>query len=83
MLLDLRKQGAFKGQGKLLELANMALKAAWEMGDAVTVSVARKKFREDNLPTIIENAPVPKSGQANYREWSKRFAKWLYGTAHV
>jgi hypothetical protein len=82
-LLDLRKQGAFKGQGRLLELATMALKGAWETGDADAVSAAMKKFREDNPPTIIENAPVPKSGQDNYREWSKRFAKWLYGTKHV
>ncbi len=82
-LLDLRKQGAFKGQGRLRELATKALKAAWETGDADAVGAAMKKFRDDNPPTIIESAPVPKSGQDNYREWSKRFAKWLYGTKHV
>lgn len=82
-LLDLRKQGAFKGQGRLLELAKQFLKDVWETGDADAVSAAMTEFRDRHPPTIIENAPVPKSGQDNYREWSKRFAKWLYGTTHV
>jgi len=82
-LLDLRRQGAFRGQGKLLELANSYLKGAWETGDADMVRAAMTNFRDAHPPTIIENAPVPKSGQDNYREWSKRFAKWLYGTKHV
>jgi hypothetical protein len=82
-LLDLRRQGAFRGQGRLLELGNSYLKDAWENGGADAVSAAMAHFRDKHPPTIIENAPVPKSGQDNYREWSKRFAKWLYGTKHV
>ena len=26
---------------------------------------------------------MPKSDQADYRAWTKRFAKWLYGTDHI
>jgi len=40
-------------------------------------------FREKNQKELLENAPVPKSEQANYRDWLKRFAKWLYGTDHI
>ncbi len=41
------------------------------------------KFRSDNQEALLEHSPVPKADQANYREWSKRFAKWRYGTEHI
>jgi energy-coupling factor transporter ATP-binding protein EcfA2 len=31
----------------------------------------------------LEHSPVPKADQADYRAWTKRFAKWLYGTDHI
>lgn len=82
-LLDLRVQGSFKGRGTLRQLADAALKGAWETGDPKTISAAMAKFREDNQETLLDRAPVPKADKANYREWSKSFAKWLYGTQHI
>ena len=82
-LLDLRKQGAFRGKGALEQLAREGLVAAWESGDAGAVSAAMAAFREKNQKELLQNAPVPKSEQANYRDWLKRFAKWLYGTDHI
>lgn len=82
-LLDLRVQGSFKGRGTLRQLADAALKPAWEMGDPQTVSAAMTKFRTENQDALLERSPVPKADQADYREWSKRFAKWLYGTEHI
>jgi hypothetical protein len=82
-LLDLRVQSSFKGRGTLRQLADAALKAAWEKGDPKTVSAAMAKFRSDNQEALLEHSPVPKADQSNYREWSKRFAKWLYGTEHI
>ncbi|WP_428667630.1 TrlF family AAA-like ATPase [Reyranella sp.] len=82
-LLDLRKQGAFRGKGTLEQLAKDRLVAAWEAGDAKAVSAAMATFREKNQKELLDNAPVPKSEQANYRDWLKRFAKWLYGTDHI
>ena len=41
------------------------------------------KFREDHDTALMDGAPVPKAEEANYREWSKRFAKWLYSTDHI
>jgi hypothetical protein len=57
-LLDLRRQGAFRGQGRILELGNRFLKDAWETGDADAVSAAMAEFSNKHPPTIIENAPV-------------------------
>jgi hypothetical protein len=82
-LLDLRRQGSFKGRGTLRQLADAALKAAWETGDPKTVSAAMATFRSENQDALLERSPVPKADQANYREWSKKFAKWLYGTEHI
>ncbi len=82
-LLDLRHKGPFKGRGSLAELAEATLKVAWEIGDPPTVSAAMKKFRSDNEKDLLEHSPVPKGDQADYRSWSKRFAKWLYGTEHI
>ena len=82
-LLDLRRQGSFKGRGTLRQLAEASLKQAWENGDAKAVTDAMAKFRSQNQEALLDQAPVPKSQEADYREWSKRFAKWLYGTDHI
>jgi len=82
-LLDLRRQGSFKGRGSLRQLADASLRAAWEAGDPNAVTDAMAAFRNNNQNELLEQAPVPKLQQSDYREWSKRFAKWLYGTEHI
>jgi ABC-type lipoprotein export system ATPase subunit len=82
-LLDLRNKGPFKGKGSLSQIAADILKPAWEMGDAAAVSAAMARFRAEHQDTLLANSPVPKSEQADYRSWSKRFAKWLYSTEHI
>lgn len=82
-LLDLRVQGPFKGRGTINDLAEKSLKAAWETGDPKTVSAAMERFLNDNRNALLEHSPVPKGDQANYREWAKNLAKWLYGTEHI
>ena len=82
-LLDLRHKGPFRGRGTLGQLAEAALKAAWENGDPQAVSSAMREFRSDNEKDLLEHAPVPKADQSDYRTWSKRFAKWLYSTEHL
>jgi len=47
-LLDLRRQGSFKGRGTIQQLGEAALKAAWEMGDPQTVTAAMATFRSEN-----------------------------------
>jgi hypothetical protein len=82
-LLDLRQRGPFKGRGTLRQLADAALKAPWKTGDPHTISAAMAEFRAEYQEALLERSPVPKADQADYRAWSKRFAKWLYGTEHI
>lgn len=81
VLLDLRLKGPFKGRGTLRQLADTALKNAWETGNPQQVSAAMAKFRAENQEDLLDI--VPKADQTAYRTWSKRFAKWLYGTEHI
>lgn len=82
-LLDLRRQGPFKGRGALREITDASLKPVWEFGAPKAVADAMGVFRSQYQDALLEHSPVPKSQQAEYREWSKRFAKWLYGTEHI
>ena len=82
-LLDLRRISSFRGKGTLHSLAEAALGDAWRSGDPKAVGIAMSEFRENHDTVLMEGAPVPKTEEANYREWSKRFAKWLYSTDHI
>ncbi len=82
-LLDLRRQGPFKGRGALYEAATKGLKEPWTSGDAQAVATAMKAFRDEHQGPLLEHAPVAKSDHTEYRAWSRQFAKWLYGTDHI
>jgi energy-coupling factor transporter ATP-binding protein EcfA2 len=82
-LLDLRRQGPFKGRGTLQHIAEVTLKKPWETGDAQAIAAAMRTFREAHQDALLEHSPVPKTDQPEYRVWSKRFAQWLYGTEHI
>ena len=82
-LIDLRKQGPFKGRGTLLERANDVLKPAWETGTSAEVVAAMADFRDRYQEDLLQHAPVARTDQAEFRAWSKRFAQWLFGTAHI
>ena len=82
-LLDLRRQGPFRGEGKLEEAARNALKPVWETGSASDVVTAMKAFRETYQKDLFAHAPVPRSDAVEFRAWLKRFARWLYATDHI
>jgi hypothetical protein len=82
-LLDLRQKGPFRGKGTLRIVAEAILKPAWETGDPAAVVAAMAKFRAEHQDALLEHSPVPNTNQADYRAWTKRFAKWLYGTDHI
>ncbi|AMZ75248.1 phosphotransferase [Pseudomonas fluorescens] len=82
-LIDLRKIGAFRGRGTLLQRSNEVLKSAWETGDSVAVCAAMKEFRRLYQKELLDHAPVPQNDQAEFRAWSKRFAQWLFSTDHI
>lgn len=81
-LFDLRG-GPFKGIGSLEREANAILASAWTTGDSAAVSSAMQVFRDKHQEALLEKAPYLRSDQANYRPWSRRFARWLYSTDHI
>ena len=82
-LIDLRKTGAFRGRGTLLQKANEVLKQAWEVGDSAGVIAAMAEFRRLYQKDLLDHSPVAHTDQAEYRAWSKRFAQWLFNTDHI
>ena len=82
-LIDLRKQGAFRGKGTLLEKANDVLRPAWESGTSADVAAAMAEFRERHQEELLEHSPMPQSDQEAFRSWSKLFAQWLFSTDHI
>jgi ABC-type Mn/Zn transport systems, ATPase component len=64
-------------------MAEQSLQQAWETGNAQAATEAMAKFRAENQEALLENALTNKTDQAQYRAWSKRFAKWLYSTDHI
>jgi len=82
-LIDLRKAGAFRGKGTLLQKATEVLKGAWETGDAASVIAAMAEFRRLYQKDLLDHSPVVHTDQAEFRVWSKRFAQWLFSTDHI
>ena len=82
-LLDRRKAGPFYGRGALIATAVETLKLAWESGSAADVQTAMSTFMAKYLKDIIAHAPYAPAQQAEFRAWSKRFARWLFGTDHI
>ena len=82
-LIDLRKAGAFRGKGTLLQKANEMLKLPWEAGTSSDVVAAMTAFRRKYLKDLLVHSPMAHSEQAEFRAWLKRFAQWLFGTDHI
>ncbi|SPU55271.1 Predicted ATPase [Brevundimonas vesicularis] len=82
-LIDLRKGGAFRGKGTLLQKANEVLKRAWETGSSAAVVLAMAEFRRLYQKELLDHSPVAHTEQVEFRAWSKRFAQWLFSTDHI
>ena len=82
-LFDKRRTGPFKGVGTLEAWAESLLRPAWESGDPAAVSAAMATFRQAHQAELLDLSEVPRSQQADYRSWLRRFAKWLYSTGHI
>lgn len=82
-LIDLRKMGAFRGKGSLLQKATEVLKEAWESGDSAAVIAAMSEFKQLYQKDLLDHSPVVRTEQAEFRAWSKRLAQWLFSTDHI
>ena len=82
-LIDLRKQGAFRGKGTLLEKAKHVLQPTWENGTSAEVIAAMAEFRDRYQDDLLAHSPMAHSDQDAFRAWSKLFAQWLFSTEHI
>lgn len=77
-LLDLRT-GPFRGKGELRKAVEAALGTAWQQGTAAEVSAAMSVFIAKHADILKQHMPA----QANFRDWARNIAAWLYSTDHV
>ena len=82
-LIDCRKSGPFYGRGSLTARANSELKPAWETGSAVDIQAAMARFIAKYSKDLLKHAPYVPTQTAEFRTWSKQFARWLFSTDHV
>lgn len=81
-LLDLRKMGAFRGKGTMLELAKKDLLEAWRTGDAKTISLKMQEFRNEYDKDFLMHSPYDIK-DSRHIKWRLDLGKWLYGTHHI
>ena len=82
-LLDLRKEGAFRGRGALTAAAEALLLEAWRTGSAEDVAKAMATFRNQHNENLRNVAPIEKTDKARYRAWAGEVSSWLYSTEHI
>ncbi|WP_431093242.1 TrlF family AAA-like ATPase [Pseudomonas brassicacearum] len=82
-LLNLNKKGPFRGKGALREKVCEILYTSWKTGSDEDVLDALKAFMSSFQTQLLEHAPVASSDLTEYRKWTKKLAKWLYGTDHI
>jgi len=82
-LIDCRKAGDFYGRGSLEKTARTELLSAWETGTAAEVRAAMSGFISAHSKALLAHAPFAPAEQQAFRQWSKRFAHWLFSTDHL
>lgn len=78
-LLDLRRNGPFKGRGALLDAAKATLLIPWQSGRPEEVSAAMQQFIIDNEAALRAHKPDTEDN----REWISSVSKWLHNTSHI
>ncbi|TDG02176.1 ATP-binding protein [Paraburkholderia guartelaensis] len=82
-LIDCRKAGDFYGRGSLENTVRAELLPAWETGTAAEVQTAMSGFIAAHYKALRAQAPLAPAEQEAFRQWSKRFAHWLFSTDHI
>jgi energy-coupling factor transporter ATP-binding protein EcfA2 len=82
-LIDCRKSGPFYGRGSLIKLANSELRPAWETGSAAVVQTAMTSFIARYWKDLIAHAPYVPAQKQEFRDWLRKFARWLFSTDHI
>lgn len=81
-LLDLRKNGKFRGRGALAEAAREHLLAAWQEGTSAEVAKAMEAFRASNDDSLLAQSAVDRDSE-DFQGWIIDLSRWIYSTDHV
>ena len=82
-LLDLRKEGRFRGEGELARVAQDELVGAWETGDAHEATSAIHDFVNKHSKDLRKQQLVRGGSADALGEWERSISRWLYRTDHI
>ena len=82
-LLDLRRDGRFRGEGALARVAQRELVSAWETGDAREAAEAIHAFVEEYSGDLRDQRPMRSESNSALRKWESNVSRWLYRTDHI
>ena len=82
-LLDLRREGRFRGEGALAQAAQDDLVVAWETGDSQVAASAINTFVTDYSKDLRHQRPVRGASADAVGEWERSISRWLYRTDHI
>ena len=82
-LLDLRREGRFRGEGELLRVAQEELVEAWETGDAETAASAIATFVKNYSEDLRKQGLVRGESGDVVGDWERSVSRWLYRTDHI
>jgi energy-coupling factor transporter ATP-binding protein EcfA2 len=81
-LLDLRKNGEFRGRGALAEIAAEDLLPAWQTGTAANAAAAMEAFRGKYNQSLLDQSSVEHTAD-EYQQWVVDLARYQYSTDHI
>ena len=82
-LVDLRRDGPFRGAGQLEKIVRNRLLAAWQTGSSAEAARAIKDFSQEYSDGIRRQSTVRRVDERAYREWERGVARWLYKLDHI
>lgn len=82
-LLDLRKEGRFRGEGELAQVAQDELVSAWETGGAQEAAIAINGFVTKHSDDLRNQRPSRIDSPEAIGKWQRSISRWLYRTDHI
>ena len=82
-LLDLRRDGRFRGEGALARVVQRELLSAWETGDAREAAEAIDAFVNEYSGDLRDQQPMHRESNGALMKWETNISRWLYRTDHI
>lgn len=82
-LLDLRREGPFRGSGELAAIAQRELTEPWATGDADDAARAINTFATDHSDDFRMQRLSRSDDPAAVAEWEHDISRWLYSAEHI